>query len=70
MRGVLLVVQWKQIQPVSMRMWVQFLALLSRLGIWHCLELWYRLKTQTRLGSVLLWLWCRLAAAVPLQPVA
>ena len=41
---------------VSRRMWVQSLALLSGLRIWHCYKLW--------LGLVLLWLWCRPAAAV------
>ena len=39
-------VQWKQIQLVSMRMSVQPLALLSGLGIQHCHELWYTLRTQ------------------------
>ena len=41
--------QWKHIQLVSMRMWVQSLALLSGLRIWGCCELWCRL--QMRLGS-------------------
>ena len=41
--------QWKQIRPVSMRMWVRTLALLSGLRIWHCHELWCR--SQTWLGS-------------------
>ena len=40
--------QQKQILG-TMRLRVQFLALVSELRIWHCLELWYRL--QTRLGS-------------------
>ena len=31
------------------RMWVQFLALLGRLRIWHCLEQWQR--SQMQLGS-------------------
>ena len=51
-----------------MRMQVQSLASLSGLRIRHCCELWYRL--QTRLGSVLLWLWYRQAAAAPIQPLA
>ena len=42
-------VQWKQIQIRTIRLWVQSLALLSGLRIWHCRELWCRL--QTRLGS-------------------
>ena len=33
--GVPFMVQWKQIQLVSMKMWVWSLALLGRLGIWH-----------------------------------
>ena len=41
--------QQKQIQLGTMRLWVQSLALLSRLRTWHCHELWCRL--QTRLGS-------------------
>ena len=48
-QGVPIVVQQKQIRLVTMRLRVQFLALLSGLRIWHCHELWYRL--QTRLGS-------------------
>ena len=40
--GVPTVVQWKQIQLVSMRVWVQSLASLSGLNIWHCRELWLR----------------------------
>ena len=47
--GVPVVAQWKQIQLGNMRLWVQSLALLSRLRIWHCRELWCRL--QMRLGS-------------------
>ena len=31
-------------------------------------ELWCR--SQTRLGSLLLWLWCRPAAAAPIGPLA
>ena len=47
---------------------VQSLSLLSRLRIWHCRELWCRLKT--RLGPALLWLWCRLAAVALIQPLS
>ena len=47
--------QQKWIQLVSMRIWVQSLALLSGSGIQRCLELWCRSKT--RLG-------CRVAVAV------
>ena len=48
-RGVSVVAQWKRILLVTMRWWVQSLASLSRLRIWHCHELWCR--SQTRLGS-------------------
>ena len=44
-----------------MRMWIQSLALLSGLRIQGSCELWCR--SQRKLGSVLLWLWCGLAAA-------
>ena len=37
-KGVPIVTQQKQIQLVSMRMWVQSLALLSGLEIQHCPE--------------------------------
>ena len=47
--GVPVVVQWKQIQPGTMRLQVWSLALLSRLGIWCCHELWH--GSQTRLRS-------------------
>ena len=39
----------KQIQLGTMGLWVQSLASLSGLRIWHCRELWCR--SQTRLGS-------------------
>ena len=48
-RGVPVVAHWKWIWPVSVRMWVQSLALLSRLRDQRCHELWCRLKTH--LGS-------------------
>ena len=38
--------QWKQIQLGTMSWWVQSLASLSGLKIWHCRELWHRLQTQ------------------------
>ena len=41
-RGVPTVAQQKQTRPVSMRMRVWSLALLSALRIWCCCELWYR----------------------------
>ena len=40
--GVPIVVQWKPIQPVFVRMQVQSLASLGGSGILHCLELWCR----------------------------
>ena len=46
---ILVVVQWKLIQLVSMRIQVQPLALLIVSGIWCCRKLWYR--SQTQLGS-------------------
>ena len=47
-----------------MRIQVEFLALLIGLRIWHCPEV----GVDCRGGSdpVLLWLWCRLAAVVPI----
>ena len=47
--GVPIVAQWKQIQLVSMRMWVQSLPSLSGSEIWRCHELWCR--SQMWLGS-------------------
>ena len=49
-------------------MHVRSLALLSGLRIPHCRKLWCRL--QMLLGLALLWLWCRLAATVPMWPLA
>ena len=49
-----------------MRMQVQSLASLKGLRIWGCHELWYRLQIQ----PVLLWLWCGLAAAALIRPLA
>ena len=48
-------------------LWVWSLALFRRLRIQCCRELQCRL--QTLLGSVLLWLWHRLAAVAPIQPL-
>ena len=49
-----------------MRLRVQSLASLNGSGIPHCLELQYR--PQMRLGThAVLWLWCRPAAAAPIQ---
>ena len=46
--GVPVVAQRKQIHLGTMRLRVQSLALLSRLRIWHCRELRYRLQTWLR----------------------
>ena len=51
-----------------MRMQVLSLALLSVLRIQHCHEFWCSLRY--RLDATLLWLWCRLAAVAPIQPLA
>ena len=45
-----IVVQRKHIQLGTMRLWVQSLALLSGLRIWHYHELWYRSQTRLRSG--------------------
>ena len=51
--GAPVMAQWltnsTSIHLVSMRIWVQSLASLNGLRIWHCCKLWCRL--QTRLGS-------------------
>ena len=52
----------------SMRMWVHSLALLTGLRIRCCQELWCR--SQTRLGSRVLWLWHRPVTTVPTGPLA
>ena len=44
--------QQKQIRLGTMRLWVQSMALLSGLKIWHCHELWCRLQTWLRSGVV------------------
>ena len=46
--GVAIVAQQKQIQLVSMSMWIRSLASLSDLWIRHCGELWCRLKIPLR----------------------
>ena len=46
--GVPVVVQQKQIQLGTMRLRVRSLALLSRLTIRRCRELWWRLQTRLR----------------------
>ena len=60
--------QQKQIQPGTMRLWVQSLASLSGLRIWLCHEL----GVGGRCGSDpgLLWLQRRLAAVAPIGPLA
>ena len=54
-----------------MRLQVRFLLLLSGLTIRRCRELWCR-SVGRRHGSdpALLWLWRRLAATAPIQPLA
>ena len=47
--GVSVMAQWKQIRLGTMRLQVQSLALLNRLMIQLCHELWY--KSQMWLGS-------------------
>ena len=47
---------------VSMRIWVQSLALLIGLRIWHCCKLYHRCG----LDLAFLWLWCRSAIAAPI----
>ena len=51
-----------------MRIQFQSLASLNGSRIRHCRELWCR--SQTWLDLALLLLWCRLAAAIPIQPLA
>ena len=66
-QGVPAVAQWKGIWLVSMRMWVQLLALLSGSGIWRCCELWCR--SRCGLNPSLLWLWYRLATVALICPL-
>ena len=44
--GVPIMAQWKQIWLGSMRIQVRSMALISRLRIRHCCELWYRSQTS------------------------
>ena len=62
-------VQQKQIQLVSMRMWFQSLASLSGSGIWHCSEL-YHVGHTYGWDPTLLWLWYSLAATALIRPLA
>ena len=55
--------QWKRTRLVSMTMWVWSLASLSGLGTGCCCELWCRSQTWPQL-------WCRLAAATLIRPLA
>ena len=48
--GVPIVAQQKRIWPISMRIQVRPLALLSELRLWHFCELWYRLA-----AAALIW---------------
>ena len=66
--GVPIVAQQIRIQLVSMRMRVWSLASLSELGIQHCLNC--GIGHRHGLDMALLWLWCRLAAVAPIQPLA
>ena len=63
--GVSVMAQWQGTQLVSMRTQVRSLASLCGLSIWHC-------GIGRRRGSdlVVLWLWCRLAAADLIPPLA
>ena len=77
-------VQQKQIQLGTMRLWVRSLASLSGLRNWHCCALWCRLGTRFGSGIavscgagcrhgldlVLLWLWSRPAATAPIKLLA
>ena len=47
--GVPVIVQWEKLRPVTMRLQVQCLALISGSGIQCCCEVWYR--SQMRLRS-------------------
>ena len=69
--GVPFVAHWKQIQLVSMRMWVQSLDSLSGLKIRHYYELWCGPVGRRRCSDLmLLWLWHRPAAAALIQTLA
>ena len=56
-----------QTRLVPTRMWVQSLALLHGLRVRCCRELWCRFRHCS--DPEWLWLWCRPAAAAPIQPL-
>ena len=60
----------ERIQPGTMRLWVQSLALLSGLRIWRCHELWCVVGHRQGLDLALLWLWCRPGATAPIRSLA
>ena len=66
--GVSIVAQQKWIWLVSVRMQVRFLALLSRLKIQHCHDLWCR--SQTWLGSQVAVAVVKASTEAPIRPVA
>ena len=53
-----------------MRLWVQSLASLSGLSIWHCHELWCGVGHRCNSDPMLLWLWYRPAATAVIRPLA
>ena len=57
-----------QTQPVSMRMWVQ--SLTSRMGLRIQVAVSCGIGHRHSLDPMLLWLWCRVAAATLIQPLA
>ena len=57
----------KKIRLVTMRLWFRSLALLSVLS---SIAVSCGVGCRRGLDLVLLWLWCRLAAIVPIQPPA
>ena len=67
-QGVPGVTQWRRIRLVSMRMQVRSLALVSGSGIWRCVSCSVGRRHSSDLA--LQWLWCRLAAVAPIQPLA
>jgi len=60
--------QQKQIRLGTMRLQVRSLASLSGLRIWRCHSC--GVGRRCGLDPALLWLWCRLAAAAPIRPLA
>ena len=58
----------KQIQLGTMRLWVLSLALLSGLGSGIAVS--WGVGCRCGWDPTLLWLWCRLAAVVLIQPLA